>query len=196
MVPRKFGFFMCCLSVIFYLGHPLLIDVAHADSSDGGIVPENPGGDNNACGPCNDPHNYTSSGVGNGICGRCGDKTYTYEGGSCQGTDNVDEFNCLDTSYYTTYTANYESTPVGSLMFAVCLAALAACVIADGACFTLCGGVCFVSGVFTLGASCLACLGACGAGGVACICAYDECKENCDYVPPMTHGTGTTAGCW
>lgn len=57
---------------------------------------DGPGSPNRACpessyaehGPCSDPHNFTSNGAGNGICGQCGNETWTYQGGACQGVDS------------------------------------------------------------------------------------------------------------
>lgn len=162
----------------------------------------------NAYGPCTDPQKWTHvSGVGNGLCGRCGDKTFSRSTGTCTGAmqhqqsdggdsgvpgepgepseyDNpvpVPLFDCKNCICSASCTYYFKSTPVGALEFAGCVAATAAMLAADVACGIACGGVCIVSGVFTLGASCVACLAGCGAAGAAIICFYNECVEDCNY---------------
>jgi hypothetical protein len=153
-------------------------------------VPGNPGLPSNTKGPCTDPHTWTSSGVGNGICGRCGNMVFTYTGGSCAGTSNS---GCPDCRNYVlspaVFTWPFTSVPVGSLEYACCLSAYVACLGADGILSGgICGPACTVGGVFTLGASCIACIAGASLGAAACTCMYDECKEDC------VGGSVTTAG--
>ena len=158
-----------------------------------GWVPANPGCDYDKRGPCTDPHTYTPVGIGNGLCGRCGDIVWTYSGGYCQGTDSGDP-NCFEWGYPQTITDSYVSTPVGTLVFVACLAATTVLLVADGVCFALCGGVCITTGVWTGGATCWACLVGCGAVGTFIICFYNECVENCDFMTSTNAGSAT--GCW
>jgi len=156
----------------------------------------------NAWGPCTDPKKWTQTGgIGNGLCGRCGNKTFARSTGTCTGAapamsrsgDDASEpgepgepiplpapncKNCICSAHCTYF---FTSTPVGALEFAGCLVATAAMLMGDVACGIACGGVCIVSGVFTLGASCVACLAGCGAAGTAIICFYNECVEDCNY---------------
>jgi hypothetical protein len=195
-LPNKIGFCMCCLSMLLYLAQPMMLSVAVADTNGPpGYTPTPPGYDCDKHGPCTDPHTYTGSGIGNGYCGRCGNKVWTYSGGTCQGTDPGD-FNCYEANYPTTITDFFVSTPVGTLAFVACFAGYALCL---GGCGILdagvCGSVCVGTGGFTLGASCIACIAALGgACGAACTCAYDECKESCDYT--SSSQAGSTTGCW
>lgn len=158
----------------------------------------------NANGPCNDPSKWTlTGGIGNGWCGRCGDKTFARSTGKCTGAlvhDRIishpggdgplpgpgldprpSKFDCKNCTCRATGTYFFTSTPVGSWAYAACLAGAAAGFVADAACFTACAGVCIVSGVFTLGTSCVACIAGCGAAGAALLCAFDECIECCTY---------------
>jgi len=176
----------------------LLVVDARADTNGPGAPGGFAGcpGHNDAKGPCSDPNDYYSSGIGNGICGRCGDITYDYIGGSCTWQDNVDHNNCNDcTVSPKTFVRNYESTPVGSVAYAICMAAYVACLGAAGVLdAAVCGSVCVVSGVFTWSASCIACIAALGSATVtACDCAFAECQENCDYVGTDT--SGSTSAC-
>lgn len=188
MIERVLSFGRCLVPLLvlsFVMGGVALpARIALAGDTDGPSGPPtvtNPGCPNDSHGPCTDPHTYTGGGVGNGICGRCGNKVYTYTGGSCSGTNGGDP-DCRNYTVPATATYNFVSTPVGSLTYAACLAVYVACLTADGALAAgVCGGACIVGGVFTLGASCVACLAAAGAGAAACTCAYDECKEDCNY---------------
>jgi hypothetical protein len=148
----------------------------------------------NAKGPCNDPHYFRQTGVGNGYCGRCGDVTYSYVGGSCLGTHPTATYNCVDCIWIKDITYSFVSTPVGHLMYAACLTAYIACLGGDAAFVTYgCGSVCIVSGVPTLGTSCIACIAASGVIGASCTCILGECAENCDYIG--TTYTGTSSIC-
>lgn len=159
-------------------------------------------GNDDAIGPCSDPNDYTSSGVGNGLCGRCGDMTYSYIGGSCTGQDQVEQNNCNDcTLSPKTFVRNYESTPVGSLEYAAQYAVWIACVATSGAVDialgAACVGVCGTAGIATWGAACWACIvgesATVAAGLAVCECAFDEFAEDCDYVGTDTFGS--TSAC-
>jgi len=190
MKPHPFAILLAvCLVINAGITYPVWADT----DGPSGYTPVNPNCPNDKNGPCTDPHQYTGNGIGNGLCGRCGNIVWTYTGGTCQGTDPGPP-NCFECSYAQTITDFYVSTPVGALMFAVCCAATAAMLVADGVCFILCGGVCLTAGVWTGGTACWLCLAGCGAGGVAIICFYDECVEDCDYV--NTGRAGTATGCW
>lgn len=185
------------LGVSICLIMPSSVFRAFADSSGPGAPGVSPcGGTPNAKGPCTDPHIFTSSGVGNGACGRCGDVSYSYTGGACAGTHPIEGNNCTNcTRDPKVVTRQYLSTPVGSLMYAGCLATVTLCVGGASTVTALgCGAVCYTAGVWTGGSACYFCLGgAGGASSAACCCGFDECKENCDYIHTTT--SGFTSGC-
>jgi len=171
--PLKIGWLMCCFSVALLLVHPLFIETA------------------TACGPCTDPHTGSWSGVGNGWCGRCGDRTYTFSSGSCADTDSSA---CTDSTKAATYTVPYDSEPVGTIAYVLCVAArvvcLAALVAGDA---IVCTPVCYTAGVWTGGTACYACItGVAAAGFMACDCGFDECKEWCTSGTPYYSGSVPT----
>jgi len=199
MLLKRWGFLFSLVAICLYLLHPMMIGVARAGDTDGpsGYSSSRPPNtDNNAKGPCNDPHSYTGSGTGNGYCGRCGDITWTYSGGACQGTSSASCPDCLNTQVPATIVDTYISTPVGSIMYAVCFAGYGLCLATDGILdAAVCGSACIVGGVFTLGASCIACIAGAGAIAAGCTCAYDECKEDCNY-DHSDPGAGNAAACF
>lgn len=166
------------LSLLFILTS--VEDSALADTD--GPGPPNKGDfsgfENNAWGPCNDPATWTqTAGIGNGFCGRCGNKTFARSTGTCQGEDTGQDCDCTDLTSPSTCTYTFVSTPVGALEFAACAVSTLVLLAADGAVFIACGTSCGV-----VGPLCLACLAAAGAGGLAVICFYDECVEDCEYM--------------
>ena len=99
-------------------------------------------GANDAKGPCTDTGRYTSTGIGNGACGRCGPRVFTYAGGSCSGTSNSSSNDCNGcTTRWSTVTYNYAPTPVGSIAFAGCSVNFAACLSAAGVIATSTAGL-------------------------------------------------------
>jgi len=147
----------------------------------------------NRKGPCTDPCTYSSHGAGNGLCGTCGNITYSYAGGSCTGTSSNPENNCAHCTRPKDTTRIYESEAAGYVWLAGCLTAAGVCAVADNAAYAACVEICWKTGVFTGGQSCWWCLSGVGAGGAACICAYNECVEECKYTG--TVHTGETSSC-
>lgn len=170
--PLKIGWLMCCFSVALLVVNPLFIETASA-----------------ACYPCSDPHTGSWSGVGNGWCGRCGDRTYTFSSGSCASTGTP---GCTDSFKSATYTVPYDSEPVGSIAFAACVAmlivggaaGLAAIIAAAPGCATACAA--------TVGVACVLCLIAAGAVGAGVGCAFAECIEWCTSGTPYYSGSVPT----
>jgi hypothetical protein len=87
-------------------------------------------------GPCTDPHTFAVVGIGNGSCGACGGKIFTYNGGTCSGTGSGSP-TCVSFTTTRTYLENYLSTPVGGMVEAACTVALVAC-LAAGTPSTIC----------------------------------------------------------
>ncbi|KPK62192.1 hypothetical protein AMJ83_11490 [candidate division WOR_3 bacterium SM23_42] len=170
--PLKIGWLMCCFSAALLSLNPLFIEKA------------------SACGPCTDPHTGSWSGIGNGWCGRCGDRTYTFSSGSCANTDTSE---CTDYNKAATYTVPYDSEPVGSVAFAACVVALiaggAAGLAALIAAFPVCASACAA----TVGVACVWCLIGAGAISAAVGCAFAECIEWCTSGTP--YYSGSVASC-
>ena len=140
----------------------------------------------NACGPCTDTNTWTyglGPNIGNGVCGRCSDINYQRSTGTCQGTD-PGTYNCKSGSCNSHATDRFASTPVGSLAYAGCIAAaIAGGILAELVLIPACAGACTVGAVFTLGASCVACIAAQVTTATAVSCALAECIENCNFLP-------------
>jgi hypothetical protein len=174
MKQLKIRWLLCIFSLVLYLANPLFVDTAVA-----------------ACGPCTDSHGGSWSGVGNGACGRCGTRTYTFSSGSCQNTNSS---SCSDYNKYATFTEEYESEPVGTIAYAACcvlhlgmsVAALAALAAAVPACATACVG--------TIGAACVACLAGAGALEMGVACSFAECVEWCT-LENSYYSSSTVPGC-
>ena len=142
---------------------------------------------NNACGPCTDTNTWAAAGpnVGNGLCGRCGNKVFTRSTGSCQGTDRG-PLNCKNGTCKGTATYTFTSTPVGSLAFAGCVSlAIAKGIALELVSIPVCTAACTVSATFTLGWSCVKCIAANVTVTTAVACKFADCIENCNFVPPI-----------
>lgn len=205
MFKRSFQKWIVLVAIVCVVANLLpgyaWVSIALADTDGPGMPNGGPRpGNNDAKGPCTDPGTATSSGIGNGYCGRCGNLTWTYTGGSCAGTSQAEANDCNDCNTPTTFVQNFVSTPVGSLTYAACFAAGVACMTVSGILDiiggSVCAGVC-VGSWWTWGASCWACITGEAAlvstGAAVCACTYEECIEDCDYTTTDTFGS--TAAC-
>lgn len=196
------------LIIVALLMNSAYITNVLADTNGSVSPPSNPG----ICdehGPCTDDHDFSSSGNGNGWCGKCGPKYYTYNGGSCAGTD-YGGYNCYDWNVNSLITQYYYSTAAST-------AEMIACGIAGVACYTAgdistiisaigCWGSCATSWSGLTSAACAACLMAnIGADvligielgelkNVICECLTAECMENCDY--SSSSQSGSVSACY
>jgi len=169
-LPR-IGWLLCCLSMMLYIGQPLLTGTAEAAT----------------CQHCSGYSYNGATGSGDGACGVCEDVVKTWTIGTCVDDSNPDN-SCTTSSYYALQTDHYLcdasgwSIALGVLIGVVCGAGEIACAIG-------CASVC----VGSVGTACLACLAGCGIVGGACLCGVKEAFCPCSF----SHSTydNATSGC-
>jgi len=173
------------LSVVFLFSVSLPLSVSADTNGPGTPVTTFPFAPNQ-CGPCSDTNTWqygVGPNIGNGVCGRCSDINWQRSSGACAGTD-PGTFNCKAGTCNGHATDRYVSTPVGSLAYAGCVAAaIVGGIAAELVLIPACAGACTVGAVFTLTASCAACIAAQVGTATAASCAFAECIETCDFMP-------------
>ena len=190
--------FRLLLIVQLFLLAPLSVP-AHADTNGPGTPWTGPWNfANNACGPCTDTNTWSPGpgpNIGNGVCGRCSNKNWKRSSGSCQGTD-PGAFNCKAGKCKSTATDTFTSPPVGGFTYAGCIAAaIVGGIAAEIGVLAACAAACTVAGVFTLGASCVACIAANVTAASIAACALSDCIENCNFIGPRVYAGPIVSCC-